>query len=106
NSVFPEVQDVIDVFSVLAVCGGPKGFKAGTFTKASLEAACQKIAECCNFYGISVTPNTVYTHYEFGLRNKGTDSSGKIDINQIPWEPSIAPQAVGNYIRQRVSSYL
>ncbi len=90
----------------IAVCGGPKGFKPGTFTQASLESACRKIAECCHYYGIGVTPETVYTHYEFGLRHAGTDSAGKIDINQIPWEPSLSPKAVGDYIRQRVTSYL
>lgn len=90
----------------IAVCGGPKGFKFGTFTQASLESACKKIAECCKTYGIKVSAETVYTHYEFGLRHKGTDSAGKVDINQIPWDPTIKPNAVGNYIRQRVIAHM
>jgi hypothetical protein len=89
----------------IAVCGGPKGFKHGAFTRDSYEAACKKIAELCVKYGIEVTPETVHTHYEFGLRHPSTRSAGKIDINQLPWDPTVKPQDVGDSMRNTVKWY-
>lgn len=90
----------------IAVCGGPKGYKPGVFTEISLERACKEMARCCLHYGIAVSPETVYTHYEFGLRHPGTDSAGKIDINQLPWDDSVKAQDVGHLIRRKVSGYI
>jgi hypothetical protein len=64
------------------------------------------MARCCLYYDINVSPDTVYTHYEFGLRHKGTDSAGKIDINQLPWDDSVKAKDVGNVIRAKVSWYM
>ena len=89
----------------IAVCGGPKNFKLGAFTKASFEAACKKIAQLCIQYGIQVSADTVYTHYEFGLKHPATDSAGKIDINSIPWEPQLKPHEVGDWIRTKIKWY-
>jgi hypothetical protein len=90
----------------VAVCGAFKGYKGGTFTQKSLEACLKFVAQFCLAHGINVTPELVYTHYEFGLKHKGTDSAGKIDINSIPWEPQLKPHEVGNWIRTKVRWYM
>ena len=90
----------------VALCGGPKGYKLGEITKISLERACEEMALCCIKYGIKVSPETVYTHYEFGKRHPGTDSSGKIDINQLPWDATIKADKVGDHIRSKVKWYI
>jgi hypothetical protein len=65
-----------------------------------------KAAELCKDYGINVTPDTVFTHYEFGLKNPKTSSAGKIDINYLPHQPALNADEVGKYIRSKVSWYL
>lgn len=89
----------------VALAGGPKGYKFGEVTKISFEAGCKLLAELCDRYDIPVTPETVYTHYEFGLRNPLTSSRGKPDINNLPWEPDLKAEAVGDHIRTKVRWY-
>lgn len=90
----------------VAVCGGFKGYRLGAYTQKSLERACELIAKVCKNEGIEVTPDTVYTHYEFGKKHPNTDSGGKIDINQIPWDTAISPNEVGNEIRRKIRWYM
>jgi hypothetical protein len=90
----------------VAVCGAFKGYKGGTFTQKSLEACLKFVAQFCKENGIPINEDTVYTHYEFGLKHKGTDSAGKIDISSIPWEPQLKPHEVGNWIRTKVKWYM
>ena len=70
------------------------------------EAAWKKIAELCKAYNIQVTPDTVMTHYEFGLKHPTTTSAHKIDIMYLPHEPKLKPQQIGDYIRTKVKWYL
>jgi N-acetyl-anhydromuramyl-L-alanine amidase AmpD len=79
---------------------------AAPITPEQLEAACKKAAELCKDYGIKVTPDTVFTHYEFGKNNPKTSSAGKIDINYLPHQPALNADEVGSFIRSKVSWYL
>jgi hypothetical protein len=75
-------------------------------TAKQCEATWKLVAEQCHKYGIPVTEDTVYTHYEFGKRNPGSDSAGKIDITYLPYKPELKPEEVGDYIRGKVTWYL
>lgn len=89
--------------------GGYKGRNSvGQFplTRKQCEAAWQFIAGLCKGYGIPVTPETVFTHYEFGKRNPSTSSRGKIDITFLPHEPKLQAHEVGDHIRGKVRWYL
>jgi N-acetylmuramoyl-L-alanine amidase len=70
------------------------------------EAAWAFIAKLCVEHHIAVTPETVFTHYEFGQRHPGSDSDGKIDITHLPYLPTLKAEAVGDYIRGKVTWYL
>jgi N-acetyl-anhydromuramyl-L-alanine amidase AmpD len=73
-------------------------------TKTQCERAFNLIAELCKKYNIKITPETVMTHYEFGKKNPKTSSWGKIDISFIPFEPSLAPDMIGDYFRHNASA--
>jgi hypothetical protein len=75
-------------------------------TETQCEAAWKYVAALCLKYRISVTPDTVFTHYEFGRRNPTSDSAGKIDITHLPHKPELKPDQVGDYIRSRIQFYL
>ena len=107
----------------VAHCGGGNSFTIGVslcgmmgqnadkswqypLTRSQCETAWQLVAQLCAIYNIAVTPDTVFTHYEFGLCNPNTPSAGKIDISVLPFEPTLKPNQVGNYIRTRISGYL
>lgn len=109
--------------SYMAHCGGGNSFTIGIslcgmtgknpnktwqnpLLRSQCETAWQLIAQLCAIYGIPVTAETVYTHYEFGLCNPSTPSAGKIDISVLPFMPSLLPNQVGGYIRGRISAYL
>jgi hypothetical protein len=109
--------------SYMAHCGGGNSFTIGVslcgmtgqnpnkswknpLTPAQCEMGFQLVAQLCAIYGIPVTAETVFTHYEFGLCNPNTPSAGKIDISVLPFMPALLPNQVGGYIRGRVSAYL
>lgn len=75
-------------------------------TKIQFEACMKLVAELCIKYGIPVTPQTVFTHYEFGLRNPNTTSAGKIDITDIPPYPFVIASDCGAFIRSKVKWYI
>lgn len=75
------------------------------FTREAFEHMCKHVAELCKKYGIAITPDTVYTHNEFGVKNPKTSSAGKIDITRIPWEPTLKSGEVGDYIRTKIRWY-
>ena len=58
-------------------------------TKVQCERMFKFVSELCKKYNIPVTPQTVMTHYEFGLKNPKTSSAGKIDIIYLPPYPDI-----------------
>lgn len=75
-------------------------------TKVQFEACMKLVAELCIKYGIPVTSQTVFTHYEFGLRNPKTSSKGKIDIIHIPPYPFVTASECGQFIRSKVKWYI
>lgn len=82
-------------------------FNQGNFpiTKVQFEAAMKLAAQLCIKYNISITPNTVMTHYEFGLKNPNTSSHGKIDITFLAPYPWVAMEDVGSFIRSKIRWY-
>ncbi len=95
----------------VSMCG-MAGFKnrnnVGNYplTKKQVEACFKLVAELCKKYRIQITPYTVFTHYEFGMRNPNTTSKGKIDIIYLPPYPNIPANKVGDFIRQKVQWYM
>ena len=69
------------------------------------ERAYELCAQLCKKYALDINPITVMTHYEFGKRNLQTSSAGKIDINFIPYNPTLKPDEVGDFIRDKVRWY-
>ena len=53
-------------------------------TAVQCEAAFKFIAELCKKYNIKITPDTVLTHYEFGIKHPKTLSYGKKVISGLP----------------------
>ncbi len=95
----------------IALCGHPTNPKA-LFTRSQVELMCYTIADLCKQYKIPITPDTVYTHYEFGLKNPKTSSRGKPDISSLPYPLMIGnvirklkPEEVGDYLRNKVQWY-
>lgn len=95
----------------VSMCG-MAGFKnrnnVGNYplTKKQVEASFKLVAKLCKKYRIQITPYTVFTHYEFGMRNPNTTSKGKIDIIYLPPYPNIPANKVGDFIRQKVQWYM
>jgi hypothetical protein len=81
------------------------GTESRPLTEQQCERAWELIASLCLEYDIPITEATVYTHYEFGLKNPRTVSRGKLDINKLWHEPKLKPGEVGNYIRNKVTWY-
>lgn len=75
-------------------------------TLKQFEATMKLVAELCRKYHIPITADTVLTHYEFGKSHTNTTSYGKIDIIYLPPYPLVAPNEVGNFIREKVRWYL
>lgn len=74
-------------------------------TKKQCEATFKLCAELCKKYGISVTTQTVMTHYEFGKSHPQTSSAGKIDIIYLPPYPEQTTDKIGNFIRNKIRWY-
>ena len=74
-------------------------------TKVQLESGFKLCSELCKKYNIAVTPETVMTHYEFGLKHPNTSSAGKIDIIYLPPYAYIAKDDIGQFIRSKVRWY-
>lgn len=75
-------------------------------TQKQIEALCNKAAELCIKYGISVNSKTVFTHHEFGNSHPKTSSFGKIDLTYLPYLPNLKQDRVGDYLRNKVSWYV
>lgn len=74
-------------------------------TAIQFEAACKFIAGLCKKYKINITPDTVMTHYEFGIKHPKTLSYGKPDITFLPPYPQIAQWNIGEFIRNKAKWY-
>ena len=94
----------------VALCG-MAGFKnknsTGNFPilKKQFESTMAFCAELCQKYNIPITPQTVMTHYEFGLNNPKTTSAGKIDIIYLPLYPWVVKDEIGSFIRTKINWY-
>lgn len=75
-------------------------------TQKQFEAAAELVAKLCLKYNIAVSPETVMTHYEFGLKHPETSSRGKIDIVHLPPYSWVAKGDVGGFLRSKVKWYL
>jgi len=80
--------------------GSPKNIGAFPLTEKQINAMCKKCVYLMEKYNINLNPVTVFTHYEFGLKNSDSPSAGKIDINFLPYKPELKPADVGNYLRK------
>ncbi len=94
----------------VAFCGmfgyvSPKKLGEYPLTKKQCEAGFKFIAELSKKYNIAITPNTIMTHYEFGLKNPNTSSRGKIDIVHLPPYPTVKQADVGDFIRNKIRWY-
>lgn len=109
-------------------CGGGNSFRIGIglmgmagfdtknkktaypLTATQCERAWYEGAKYCKKYSIIVTPETVETHYEFGKRtnpgHKVNSSYGKIDITYLPYQATLRPDEIGDFIREKVKWYL
>lgn len=75
-------------------------------TKIQCEKTFLLIAELSKQYNISITPQNIMTHYEFGLKNPNTTSAGKIDIIYLPPYPWVQKNDIGDFIRNKARWYL
>lgn len=94
----------------VAICA-MAGFKNRTcvgnypILKKQFESAMEFCAKLAKEYKIDITPQTVMTHYEFGLKNPKTTSAGKIDIIFIPPYAWVTQDEVGSFIRSKIKWY-
>jgi hypothetical protein len=94
--------------SMAAMLGyeGPNCIGHYPITEQQFESCMKGVAEDCKKYNIPVTPDTVFTHYEFGLKHPESPSAGKIDINFLPHMPHLHCGEVGDFIRKKVQWYI
>ena len=74
-------------------------------TKIQFEKTMYLCAKLAEKFDITITPDTVMTHYEFGQKHPKTTSFGKIDIIYIPPYPWIGRDDVGSFIRSKIRWY-
>ncbi len=93
--------------SMCAMAGFKNKQNTGKYpvTPKQFEACMKLCANLCKEYNIPITPTTVMTHYEFGLKNPQTSSAGKIDIVYLPPYSWVAQKDVGCFIRSKIKWY-
>lgn len=93
--------------SLCGMLGFKSRYAVGKYplTKVQCERAFKLCAELCKKYNIRITPQTVFTHYEFGKTHPKTSSAGKIDIIYLPPYPTISQDRVGDFIRSKIQWY-
>ncbi len=74
-------------------------------TREQIEGLFSFVAQLCRDYNIVISPETVLTHYEFGVKNPNTSSKGKIDIIYLPPFPDIKQGDIGDFIRSKIKWY-
>lgn len=93
----------------VAFCGN-RAFSEKTLTspqpltRVQLEAGFKLIAELSIKYGIPVTAQEIFTHYEYDKKKRKPE--GKIDLIYLPPFPNIRKAEVGNFIRNKVCWYI
>lgn len=83
----------------------PKNVGNYPITRVQFEAACKLCAELAKQYGIKISADTIFTHYEFGLKNPKTSSAGKPDISFLPFSPELPSHKIGDLFRNKISWY-
>ena len=83
----------------------PKELGQFPITAKQFEATMHRCALLCIKYKIKVTPDTVMTHYEFGLKHPKSSSAGKIDIIYLPPYPWVTQKDIGSFIRSKIKWY-
>lgn len=73
--------------------------------KKQFEKTMEFCAKLVKKYNLEVTPQSVLTHYEFGIKNPKTTSAGKIDIIYLPPYSWVEKNEVGSFIRSKVKWY-
>lgn len=84
----------------------PKNVGKYPITEKQVRGCITLVAQLCKKYGITITPDTVFTHYEFGLKHPKSTSSGKIDITYLPTHPQLKSKDIGNFFRSEVTKKL
>lgn len=74
-------------------------------TKIQCEKCFNLIAELTKQYKLQITPETVMTHYQFGLKHPNTSSAGKIDITWLPPYSYLKPNEIDDFIRNKAKWY-
>jgi hypothetical protein len=95
-------------WSLCGMAGFQSAAKPGKYliNQKQFEVMCEGVAKDCLDNDITVTPDTVFTHHEFGQRHPESESAGKIDIIYLPFAPDVKPQDVGDYIRNKIQWYI
>ena len=73
--------------------------------KKQFESAMEFCAKLTKIYNLDINPQTIMTHYEFGVKNPKTTSSGKIDIIYLPPYSWVAKDEVASFIRSKIKWY-
>lgn len=95
----------------IALCG-MFGYKSrqsiGNYplTKVQCERCFKLIAELAKKYNISINPQNVMTHYEFGKAHPNTSSAGKPDITFLPPYSYLTADEIGKFFRDKAKWYL
>ena len=94
--------------AICAMAGFKNSANVGKFPilKKQFESCMELCARLIKTYGLTVSKNTVLTHYEFGLNNPKTTSKGKIDIIYLPPYSWVSKDEIGSFIRTKVKWYL
>ena len=94
--------------SMCAMAGFTDNAHVGKYpiTPKQFESCMKLCAELSKKYNIKITPETVQTHYEFGLNHPDTTSAGKIDIIYLPPYPWVTKKDIGSFIRSKIKWYL
>ena len=72
-------------------------------TQKQVETLCCFTGYLSNLYGIPISENSVFTHYEFDRRQK--KKQGKTDITFLPYIPTLSSDEVGSYLRKKAVWY-
>jgi N-acetyl-anhydromuramyl-L-alanine amidase AmpD len=93
--------------ALCGMCGFSSRTNVGKYplTKVQCEKAFKLIAELAKKYKITISSETVMTHYEFGIKHPKTSSAGKIDIIYLPPYPDVEQSKIGDYIRSKARWY-
>ncbi len=94
--------------AMCAMHGFKSRYESGQYpiTAIQFEATMKFCAKLAMKYRIPITPATVMTHYEFGIKNPKTSSAGKIDITYLPPYQWVDKNDIGSFIRSKIKWYM